>query len=303
MTFGDTVPDICVVGLGNMGTAFASTVAQFEWGVVAWNRNPARETPPGVRRVTNLHEAILDAPLVLVILLDHSVCTEVFSQPDVISALDGRTVINFTTSTPEEARQFGELMGNAGARVLSGVIPAYPADIGNADTGLILSGDESLWQRTSAVLRVLGPKSWWAGTDLGAAPALDLAMVGAFYHTAWGAFLEAMAYAESHGVSHEHSAQLGRAMTELLASSIDLSLEQVGKGDFSTDQATVDVHLAALDLIADSMSELAAGRKLALASIENDLRVAQARGLGDRSLSVIYGQLIDPTFRGTTSDS
>ena len=293
--------EISVLGLGNMGSAFASTLVRSDREVAAWNRNPERPTPSGVRRLHGLNETVLESRLVLVILLDHTACIDVFSQPDVVAALTGRTVINFTTSTPEEARVFGKIIREAGADYLTGVIPAYPGDIGKTDTGLIFSGEQRVWENERQIFQLLGPKSWWAGEDLGAAPALDLAMVGAFYHAAWGAFLEAMAYAESHGVSHEHSTRLGLAMTGLLASSLELSHEQISKDDYSTDQATVNVHLAALELITESMSGFAMHRNLSLASVEHDLKIAQQRGLGEKSLSVIYEHLRNPDLRGKTS--
>ena len=284
---------VAVVGLGLMGSAFAATLAKSGTNTVAWNRSGTRPTPLGVERVASLTEAMTSSDLTLVILADYAAATEIFSRPDVVAKLAGKTIANLSTGTPEESRTFGRLIASHGGQYLSGSIPAYPGDIGEPDTGLIIAGDEALWELHRDTFTKLGPNSWWSGPDLGSTNALDLALVGGFYHSALGAFLEALAYAKSEGVSAGDARTVAHELTDLLHHSIDLAVEQINAGEYETEQATVAVHLAAVQMITRSMSRFAVGRSLALASVETDLHIAQERGHGSESIAVIYEHIFN----------
>ena len=291
---------VAVVGLGLMGSAFATTLANTGNETAAWNRSESRPTPDGVRRVATLIDALKSSELTIVILADYTASTALFTQPDVVAGISGNTVVNLSTGTPEESRAFGELIHSHGGLFLSGSIPAYPVEIGQPDTGLIIAGEESLWEAHQETFKQLGPQSWWSGSDLGSTNALDLALVGGFYHSALGAFLEALAYANSEGVSTADVRRVAHGMADLLHHSIDIAVQQVDAHDYQTDQATVDVHLAAVEMITRSMSRFAVDRTLALTSVEADLRIAQDLGHGLESISVIYEQLRNSERRPRT---
>jgi 3-hydroxyisobutyrate dehydrogenase-like beta-hydroxyacid dehydrogenase len=249
-----TSESVTVIGLGLMGRALAQALVDAGLDVTVWNRTPRPEVVPGARHAATLDDALKASQLVIVCVINADTVLKLFDKA--AGALAGRTIVNLTTSLPEQATVVASRAAELGADYLDGIIPAYPDGVGAPETGLIYAGNHELWRRHEVTLRHLGGESWWAGESIGAPAALDIGAVVAFYHVAFAGFIEAAAYVRQHGVSLADLLKVAVPLTGVLVESIELAARQIDTGDYSTDQATVEVHQAALDLSIEGMAPL-----------------------------------------------
>ncbi|WP_257900546.1 NAD(P)-dependent oxidoreductase [Saccharothrix obliqua] len=165
---------LTLLGLGDMGTALARTWLAAGHPVTAWNRTPARAARlTGATTFPTAAEAVAANRLVVACLLDDASVRETLRDAD----LDGKDVVNLTTSTPDQARELAKWVEDRGARFLAGGIMAVPPMIGNSGY-VFYSGSEALFAEHEATLAVpVGTK--YVGADAGFAALHDVALLSA----------------------------------------------------------------------------------------------------------------------------
>ncbi len=272
---------VSVLGLGNMGAAIAAAFVSAGHSVTGWNRTPKACEFPVVESVA---DAISASDLLVMVVLDAEVARTLLNDHD----LQGRGVVNFTTGTRADAEITAADVRKRGGHYLQGIIPAYPAGIGLSETALIYGGDSELWDKHAPTLRALGERSWCLGESPAGPPALDQAVTMGFYHSAIGSFVEAAVHAHSQGVGIRDVVTLAKDMVRVLDESIDTIADQIERDDFSTDQATIDVHEAAVALVVADMTIGTESRRSYLDVLLRDLHEAQADGRGEQSFAAMF---------------
>lgn len=177
---------VTVLGLGAMGTALARAFLSAGHPTTVWNRTPGRapelDAQLGATRAATAAEAIAAGPLVVVCLL---VDDTVRSTLDGID-LTGKTVVNLTNSTPDQARATAERVTAAGAQYIDGGIMAVPAMIGGPAAFIFYSGVPEAFEQHRADLSVLARPAY-VGADPGLAALYDIALLSAMYGMFGGA--------------------------------------------------------------------------------------------------------------------
>jgi len=98
---------VSVVGTGRMGSALATALFKVGFPTRVWNRTAAK-TEPLARlglRVAQKLEAAMAVDVVIVNVSDYHTTIELLKTPQVATALAGKTIVQLTTGTPQEARQ------------------------------------------------------------------------------------------------------------------------------------------------------------------------------------------------------
>ncbi|GGK64249.1 NAD(P)-dependent oxidoreductase [Nocardia camponoti] len=175
-----TVPlTISIMGTGAMGAALAEALVAAGHRVTVWNRTRAKaESIAGAHVASTPGDAVAAAELVILALLDDE--TVRASLAPVLNDLNGRTLVNLTTTTPEQARAIGEWTESANVAVLDGGIMAIPSMIGGPGAFVIYSGDGDAFARYESVFELFGGAEY-VGEDLGAAALYDVSILGAMY--------------------------------------------------------------------------------------------------------------------------
>lgn len=268
-----------------MGSAVAGTLLAAGHQVIVWNRTPARYAPlvaAGAHPAGSPAEAIADADLVILTLLDYAAATAVLS--DCAAQLTGRTVVNLITGTPAEAEMQNSRVTGNGGRYLEGVIAAYPGDIGHPDTLFYLAGDRQVWAEQEPVLRQLAGAAAYVGTEPGAANVMDAAMTAAFYDVSIGAFIEGVSFARSAGVDlREIRSTLGYWLN-LLHQELTVALDDIENDSHTTDQATLETYLIGMRTCRQAMVD-AGERAPLLGAAVATLQRAHDAGHGAAALS------------------
>ena len=242
--------DVSVLGLGAMGAALANAFVTAGHDVTVWNRSAARLDPwrDGTANCAVSVDAAIDASPVTVVCIDDYAATRVLLASDgVDAALAGRTLVQFSTGTPAEARELEAFASGRGARYLDGAILAYPRDVGH-DALIAVAGEASTYDTTAPLLAALSTDLRYLGTAIGAAAALDVAILSYYVCTHLG-LVHAALVCESERVS---PALLAGVIADSLPSDVS-EIRHLGdaleRQSFGEPGASIDVYSGVLDRI------------------------------------------------------
>ncbi|SDE54312.1 NAD(P)-dependent oxidoreductase [Glycomyces harbinensis] len=170
---------VTVLGLGAMGSAIAQRLRDTGHDTTVWNRTAAKTRPhaeAGSRAAPTVAAAVAASDIVFVVLLDHASVRE-HLEP-VAADLKDRTVVNLTTTTPNQARDTAAWAAEQGLTYLDGAIMAVPSMIGEPHSRLLYSGDAGAYETARTVLETLGTAEF-EGADAGLASLKDMALLSA----------------------------------------------------------------------------------------------------------------------------
>lgn len=171
---------LTMLGLGAMGTAVTRTLIDNGHDVTAWNRSPGKIqgiVESGGLGAGSLKEAIEASQIVMVCIHGYEATRRMLDDPAIVPLLRGRTIMQMSTGTPAEARAAETWVNEHGGHYLDCAITVYPSSIGRSDGQLLFSGEREAYDRCTPFLDCLGGDIRYLGTKVGAAAALDMAIV------------------------------------------------------------------------------------------------------------------------------
>ena len=247
MSTNSTNAPVSVLGLGLMGTALASALLKGGHATTVWNRTAAKTGPlaaQGAAPAATVKGAVEASPLVIVCLTTNDDVRTLLA-PEV-DALAGRTVVNLTNGTPEQARELARWADGHGISYVDGGIMAVPQMIATPAAYILYSGtDEEAYETHRPTLAALADTKW-VGKDPGAAALYDLSLLTGMYGMVMGV-VQAYALIGSAGVPAREFAPLLKewvgAMNEGLVPGV---AEALDSGQHLTDVSSLAVNQAAL---------------------------------------------------------
>ncbi len=235
---------VTVIGLGFMGSALADALSVAGFHVHAWTRSASRRADYAARFEVpeSAADAVLAAEVTVLCISNFDAAKEFLEIPEVAAAVSGKALVQLTSESPEEARQFATLAASLGAEVLDGAIATMPASIGNADAVIYYSGDKTIFDRERDILTALAGKPTYCGADAGDASSMDMAWLSLFYSAALG-LIQGIAICQA--AKLDPSVYLNATpsyLPEILAMSVDFE-RQTRLDDFTGNQANMAIHL------------------------------------------------------------
>jgi 3-hydroxyisobutyrate dehydrogenase-like beta-hydroxyacid dehydrogenase len=267
-----------VVGLGNMGTAFAERLLEAGYPLMVHNRTPAKAeslAAAGATVANSAAELAVDVDVVITSLADdqalESVAAEVLA-----AARPGAVLIDMSTVSPAASSRVASLADAASVDYLRAPVSGNPGVVRAGTLTFIVSGPRETLERVDPVLRAIGPTIHHVG-DAEQARIVKLAvnlMIGGLAEL----MSEALVLGEAAGVPRA-------ALLEVMGSSsagapfVKYKTEPLLRDDFSATFTTAlmekDVDLV-LDAADDNGVELPIAREL-----KDILRGAIDAGYGD----------------------
>lgn len=242
--------DVTVIGLGAMGSAIASAFLNAGHETTVWNRSGdkiAALTTSGALGAGNPAEAVCASPVVIVCINDYAATRALFEQHNLGATLAGRTLIQFSTGTPKEARDTEADAMRHDSKYLDGAILAYPREVGH-DALVAVSGDEGTFAGVQGLLAALSSDIRYLGTAIGAAAALDIAVLSYYACTHLG-LVHAALICESEDVRRD-------TLASVIVDSMPSDTEEVAhlgralqKDEYSDPGASIDVYSGVLDRV------------------------------------------------------
>lgn len=286
---------VTVVGLGAMGRALAGAFLAAGHPTTVWNRTAGRAgelVAAGAGEAPDVATAVAASPLTVVCVLDRPAVEAVLDAAgDALTA--SSTIVNLTSSTPEDARALTTRVTATGARYLDGKIMAPTPLIGTDDGWVLYSGDRAVFDDHVATLRALGRDADHLGDDPGLAALHDLGMLDMFF-AGMAAFLHAAALVGAEGVPAATFLPHAGRVTALLQATFAELAEQVDRGHHDGVEDNLAMEGTALDHIVEASA--ARGIDTSVPEVTRSLiRAAVAAGHGRDSFSRVIDVLRQPT--------
>lgn len=276
--------DITVIGLGAMGSAVANAFLNAGHATKVWNRSPERLVayqnsaavcaPDPVAAVTG-------SPVIAVCIDDYASTSRMFEEFGLGSHLRDRTLIQFSTGTPQEARDSKANAILHGTNYLDGALLAYPREIGQ-DGIVAISGDEEIYLAVQDLLGALSSDVRYLGAAIGGATALDLASLTFTMSTHLG-LVHAALLCESEQVSYEQLAAVVVDSQPSDAVEITHLGQALHNNDFKNPSASINVYSGVMDRILSQATT--AGIDTSIPEFASMLyKKGVAAGLGDEEV-------------------
>jgi 3-hydroxyisobutyrate dehydrogenase-like beta-hydroxyacid dehydrogenase len=268
---------VTVLGLGNMGGALVRAFTDAGDDVTGWSRS---------RSAMTAAEACARSDLIVACVSDYDATREVLTSPGMSTALVGKTLVQLASGSPADARAMAEWARGAAVRYLDGAIATYPARIGHAPTIIFYAGDRNAYEIHSATLVTLGGQSTFVGDDPGMAAAADLAWLSFLYGSMLG-MLQGAAFLEAERVNPSVVFDAVPSFNVEIAAEAAYARGLIRRGEYGGNQATLDVHLAAIEHIVAAAGE--SGVDSGLVQLVRDLTArAVADGHGDEEIAALF---------------
>lgn len=238
---------VAVLGLGPMGRAIAATLVKSGNRTLVWNRTPGKDTDLvalGAESTPEPAAAIDRAELVIVVLGDHASVHAVLDP--VAGRLPGKTLVNLTSTAPEDSRELGRWAAGHGIDYLDGGIMAVPPMIGGPGASILYSGTGA-FDKFRPVFEKLGTADYF-GDDPGSAALYDFALLAGMYAMFTG-FFHGAAMVRSAGVSATSFAPRAAAYVTAMAELIPAYAEVIDSGDYIDEVQPASFHKPAFDAI------------------------------------------------------
>ncbi|WP_410668734.1 NAD(P)-dependent oxidoreductase [Amycolatopsis sp. cmx-4-68] len=245
---GESKKQVGVLGLGRMGSALAGALLGAGHDVSVWNRSPLKAGPlldRGARLAATPAEAA-SADVVISCLSTYDTQQPVLEA----AAPAGRTLVNLTSGTPEQARGVAKWAASEGVEYVDGVIMAVPQGIGTPGARILYSGSAAAFDAQRDVLPVLG-EPVFLGEDAGLAALYDLALLGIMWST-MGGFLHALALVGTEGVTPSTFTPTALSWLSAVGGFLPGIGEQVASGDYETDVSALAINAAGLGLLEET---------------------------------------------------
>ena len=168
---------ITVIGCGTMGSRIINALLVGGCDVTIVDLNTEAAQPfveRGAKHFTDLDQTY-DTECILVNLPTHSIAKKVILGADP-EKLNGRMLINTTTSTPEEVIEMDTIANKLGMYHLDAKIENYPGDIGSKNAYLVYSGNRKVFDEMKPALEAIGQAAF-LGEKVEGASITDIAIL------------------------------------------------------------------------------------------------------------------------------
>jgi 3-hydroxyisobutyrate dehydrogenase-like beta-hydroxyacid dehydrogenase len=239
---------VSVIGMGNMGRAFATRALDRGHHVTVWNRTPDRTADlvaGGAVAAGSLGDCVDDAEIVLLVVADDAAVLDLCEgDGGLLARLGTSTVLaNISTVSPDTVRQVAELGPHD--RILDSPVMGAPENVANGHCRFLMGGPlptivayESLWNDLGAGYTHCGP--------IGTASVMKL-VSNQLLITGVASLAEGIATARAQGISDDLLKQLlADSPVVSLTSAIRLGslMDDAHPGWFSPALARKDLRLA-----------------------------------------------------------
>ncbi|WP_407561134.1 NAD(P)-dependent oxidoreductase [Streptomyces sp. 184] len=238
---------VAVLGLGLMGHALAAALLRAGHPTTVWNRTAAKAddlVAEGAVRADTPAAAFAAAPLVVACVTDYDALRALLGPVDP-AVLDGRTLVNLTTGTSAQARDTAAWAAGLGLTYLDGAIMASPPAIGTGEAAIAVSGPRADFDRHGPALRSLAGDIPYLGADHGLTSLYEMAIVGLMWSLLNG-WLHGAALVGTAGVSAAEFTAIASKGVPAVVGWLPGFAEQIDTGTFTADDATLDIHRAAM---------------------------------------------------------
>jgi 3-hydroxyisobutyrate dehydrogenase-like beta-hydroxyacid dehydrogenase len=284
--------EVSVIGLGAMGSTLARGLLRNGYRVTVWNRTSAKAEPlvqDGAVLAPNPASAVAASPIVVVCVDDYDATKKILGAKDVAPALAGRTLVQLSTGSPQDARDSEAWARGLDADYLDGAIMATPSQMGRTDTTIFVSGADSAFRKNEPLFKSLGGNIIYLGEQVGSASALDSAVLSFLFGGILG-FFHGSLICESEGLRVDSFGALVADIAPVIGEMIKHQGEVIQAGTYEKPEATVRICAKGFELFVRQAQEARINSdfpKFGLGIFEK----AMAAGYGEEAVGAVIKAL------------
>ncbi|MFB7918133.1 NAD(P)-dependent oxidoreductase [Streptomyces sp. NPDC056061] len=292
---GGPLAPVTVLGLGPMGAALAHAFVDKGHPTTVWNRSAHKAddlVAKGALRAETAADALKAGSLVVVCVSDYEAMRQILEPAK--AELSGKTLVNVTSGTPDEAHAAVSWAAEHGAEYLDGAVMVPPAAVGAPEAVFFYSGSRAPFDAHVDTLRTMGGDAKYLGADPGLAVLYNTALLGFMWSTVNG-YLHAAALVATAGATAEEftPVALDWFLPSVVTPITRTAPAELDSGTYPGDNGTVRMNLTAADhLLQTSVRQ---GLSDAVpAFLKGLLNRTVAEGRGDESYFAIAEVLKKP---------
>lgn len=283
--------DVTVVGLGPMGAALARTLIGAGRSITVWNRTSGRSralAAEGASAPAALCDAVAASPVIVLVVRGYDVATALLDSCR--EQLAGRTIVQLSSGTPDDAIALERLARRSAAGYLDGIIHVLPRQIGTDEAAITYAGPVSTVDAVRAVLSPLAPTQLHAGEEIHLAAVRALCDNITGYSMMLG-FLQGAAIAAAYGMPPRALLDQGRDVAlPSLGTALEHLVATLESGELSGAETPLGGDHEALEHVLRCSSELGLATTWPRAAVELlEAAIGQAGETGD--LAAVFGVL------------
>lgn len=264
ITMNNTGEKVTVIGLGTMGAALAGALLAKGLQVTVWNRNAEKAAPlleKGARVAKDITAAVEASPLIVICVSDYKVTAAILKGEGATALLRGRTLVQLSTGTPKEAREFDAWAQQHGAVCLNGDILAWPRQIGTSVATISICGNEGVLKQHEATLSALAGTFSYLGAEPGASAVLFSAAM-AYLAGNWIGFCHGALICENEGFGPEAFGELIHSISPMLAEESKHMGRVIQNNSFTNPESTISTSGLDLHLLVQHSKEAGISKEL-----------------------------------------
>lgn len=276
--------NVTILGLGSMGLKLAALLVNAGYHVNVWNRTIAKANSlSGVSVQDDINKAVSISSILIICVYDYEAAKNILDSLQDKKTLAGKIIINFTTGSPHEADALEAWLNTNEADYLNGALQVAPDQMGRADTTILISGSETVYQSVETLLQIFGGNLKYLGTKALLASAMDLATLSWLYGSYVG-MLHGVALCQKSGLDLEFYKDI---LGEITPGFTEFFKQQVGviaNEDFQVSQSPLSISVSATRRIYNAAEDYNLNTEF-FSVISNYLKRADDRGLGGKELA------------------
>ncbi|MEW8299347.1 MAG: NAD(P)-dependent oxidoreductase [Candidatus Thiodiazotropha sp.] len=289
---------VALLGLGLMGLPIAHRLVHCGHDVVAWNRSRERlqtARDEGLSVASSLPDAVAAGEVLILTLSDAAAIDEVLFDSSVTPLIEGKTVLQMGTISPDESRDLGIRVAAAGGDYLETPVLGSIPEAKAGELIIMAAGSETAYHQTLLMLRGLGKEVEHLG-PAGKGAAVKLAMNQLIVSLTAG-FSQSLGLIRAQGVEVEQFMRLLR-QSALYAPTFDKKLKKFMEHDYSNPNFPLRHLIKDLALFQQVAESSGINGAIAKATLKV-LHSGQEAGYGDEDYSSLY-EAINPGFDAET---
>jgi 3-hydroxyisobutyrate dehydrogenase-like beta-hydroxyacid dehydrogenase len=289
---------VALFGLGLMGLPIAHRLIHCGHDVVAWNRSEGRlqiAREEGLSVEPSLVAAVTAGEVLILTLSDAQAINEVLFDASVMPLLNGKTVLQMGTISPDESREIGTSVESVGGDYLEVPVLGSIPEAKSGELIIMAAGSERAYHQTLLMLRGLGKEVEHLGPT-GKGSAVKLAMNQLIASLTVG-FSQSLGLIRAEGVEVEQFMGLLR-QSALYAATFDKKLQKFMEHDYSNPNFPLKHLIKDIALFQQVAEASGMNGEVANATLKV-LLSGQEAGYGEDDYSSLY-EAINPGFDAET---
>ncbi|AFH61844.1 NAD(P)-dependent oxidoreductase [Paenibacillus caseinilyticus] len=280
--------EVSIIGLGPMGTALAQTFLKNDKRITIWNRTASKAESlvrQGAVLASSAASAINASPITIICVANYGSSASLLDTQEAASVLAGRTLIQLSTGTPQEARNSELWARERGADYLDGAIQAWPSHIGAPETVILFSGSSTAFQTSEPLLRILAGNSIYLGEPVGSASAQALAVISYLLGT-WLGFAHGAHILESEHLPVDSFGSMIAAIAPLLGEEAKHQGKVIQTGKFGNPESSLQTSADSVERLLQQATEAGINSDFPRFALPLFAKAAAA-GYGDEEVSAM----------------